>query len=145
MTILTKINSKLFWLIIASGIFFFGCSPTEKISEEGEKETDEIYIFDEVPDSEVLKFETPPEIENVVYEIQIGAFSTKEKAEIFAVSSSNYLNKELYVAFNSTVNLYIVRLSQEFISRSEAEKIRNEIWTYEKYADAWIVTIKSKK
>jgi len=145
MTILTKINSKLFWLITGYGIIFFGCSPAEKISEEGEKETDEIYIFDEVPDSEVLKFEIPPEIENVVYEIQIGAFSTKEKAEIFAVSSSNYLNKELYVAFNSAVNLYIVRLSQEFNSRTDAEKIRNEIWSHENYADAWIVTIKSKK
>jgi len=145
MTILTKISSKLFWLTIGSGIFLFGCSPAEKISEEGEKETDEIYIFDEVPDSEVLKFETPPEIENVIYEIQIGAFSTKEKAEIFAVSSSNYLNKELYVAFNSAVNLYIVRLSQEFNSRTDAEKIRNEIWSHENYADAWIVTIKSKK
>jgi len=145
MTILTKINSKLFWLITASGIFFFGCSPAEKISEEGEKETDEIYIFDEVPDSEVLKFETPPEIENVVYEIQIGAFSTKEKAEIFAVKSSNFLNKELYVAFDNNVNLYIVRLSQEFNSRNDAEKIRNELWTYENYSDAWIVTIKSKK
>jgi len=145
MTILTKINSKLFWLITASGIFFFGCSPAEKISEEGEKETDEIYIFDEVPDSEVLKFETPPEIENVVYEIQIGAFSTKEKAEIFAVKSSNFLNKELYVAFDNNVNLYIVRLSQAFNSRNDAEKIRNELWTYENYSDAWIVTIKSKK
>jgi len=43
------------------------------------------------------------------------------------------------------VNLYIVRLSQEFNSRNDAEKIRNELWIYENYSDAWIVTIKSKK
>ncbi|HLG32000.1 MAG TPA: SPOR domain-containing protein [Ignavibacteriaceae bacterium] len=144
MTILTKINPKIIWFLAAAVVFLFGCASSEKISEDENKTSDETYIFDEVPDSEVLKFETPVESEDIIYEVQIGAFSTKEKAEVFGDRSRNTLNKEVYVSFDSRVNLYIVRLSQEFISRTDAEKIRNELWTHEDYDDAWIVNVKSK-
>lgn len=145
MPTLTNINSKLFWLIAGSVIFLFGCSASEKIDENEKKKVDETYIFDEVPDSEVLKFESPEEIENVICQIQIGAFSTKERAEGFAERSRNYLKKDVRVSFDGKVNLYVVRLAQEFNSRTDAEKIRNELWTYEDYVDAWIVIIKNRK
>jgi hypothetical protein len=133
-------------IICSLVILQYGCSASEKVNEKEEKQkNDETYIFDEIPDNNVLIFEKPSETENVFYAIQIGAFSTEERAKEFAEKSRNLLNKEINISYNDVVKLYIVRLENIFSSRHEAEKLRDEIWTTDDYDDAWIVEVKKER
>ena len=132
----------LFILLIFSFLLTF-CSSTKETGKENEKE-DEIYIFDEVPPEDSYTFEKPTNSVNLIYVIQIGAFSTRERAELFAGKSRRDLNRGIAIIYNDDVNLFVVRLQEMFISKIEAERVRANLWQMEEYNDAWIIPIKQK-
>jgi len=132
-----------FTLLIFSFLLTF-CSSAEETGKESEK-NDEIYVFDEVPPEDSYTFETPDSNVNFFYVIQIGAFSTRERAEIFAEKSRRDLNRGIAIIYNDDVNLFVVRLQEMFISKIEAERVRANLWQMEEYNDAWIIPIKQKK
>lgn len=135
---MTNYNSKLiyFFLTVLS-IFFATCSTTEKTVKE--VDTDDTYVFDEVPPEDYYTFETPVEKSDVVYIIQIGAFSTLERAKKFADKSRLVLKKDIKVNFNDRNNLYVVQIHPPFQAKNEAEKYRDELWKIDEYNDAWII------
>jgi hypothetical protein len=132
-----------FTLLIFSFLFTF-CSSSKETGKESEKE-DEIYIFDEVPPEDTYTFEKPVNSVTFLYKIQIGAFSTRERAELFAEKSRRQLNRGIGISYNDDVNLFVVQLEQKFSSEIEAERIRANLWQMEDYNDAWIIPIRQKK
>jgi hypothetical protein len=133
-------------LIILSSFILQSCSSSEQtIKKEEEKADEEIYVFDEIPPDTVKDVEEDeyytPLLTETYYKVQIGAFTTKEKAEEFASESRIKLQKKLDVSYSDEVNLFVVRISSSFNTRSEAEKVRNQLWQIEEFKDAWIVTV----
>jgi hypothetical protein len=141
-----KIVFNFLLSVILSSIILQSCSSSEKtIKKEEEKTDEEIYVFDEVPADTVKDIEEPvynvPSMTGTYYKIQIGAFSSKEKADEFALESREKLQEELDVSYSEEVNLFVIQLKPSYKSKEEAEKVRNQLWQIEEYKDAWIVTI----
>ena len=132
-----------FTLLILSLLFTF-CSSSKETGKENEKE-DEIYIFDEVPPEDSYTFEKPVSNVTFLYKIQIGAFSTRERAELFSEKSRRELNRGIGISYNDDVNLFVVQLEEKFSSEIEAERVRANLWQMEDYNDAWIIPIRQKK
>ena len=126
-----------FWIVNS-------CSPFEE-TQVKKQETDSVYIFDEIPQEDVFKLETPVPQNFEVYVVQIGAFSDLERAKEFAEQSRAKLYKDIKVEFNEKKNLYVVWTHPPFQEKSAAETFRSELWNYEEFKDAWIITIESRK
>ncbi len=125
-------------------LFFAGCTSSEESTKK--ETTDSTYVFDEIPESDIITFDTPETKDaDVLYVIQIGAFSTKDKAEEFANESKAKIGKNVKVSFSQKVNLYVVHLDPPYKSKVEAESVRNSLWQLNGFQDAWIVTITNKK
>lgn len=130
--------------IVLSVVFIFGCS-SSKETKIDKQESDSLYIFDEVPPEDIYKFEAPVRQSFDVYVVQIGAFSSLERAKEFAEESRAILSKDIKVEYVQQKNLYVVWIHPPFENKSDAESLRNQIRLEEKFKDAWIVTIESKK
>ena len=149
---------------ILLALFVFACSSGNETVQKKNKTEEEPYIFDAVgtvepekpkevnkityPDSsqvqEKMKEETKNEAEETVeepmYFVQIGAFTTQERAEEFVKEAKEILkNQEFTITFSDRVNMFVVQLPP-FKDRKEAEKVRNRLWKYDKFKDAFIVT-----
>ncbi len=77
--------------------------------------------------------------ENVRYFVQVGAFTTKARAERFVKLNENKITFPMEISFNPKVKLFVVRLPF-FRTRQEAEKVRNALWKTKEFGDAFIVT-----
>jgi cell division septation protein DedD len=133
-------------VIVISGVlflFFYSCSSSVETTEEEETSEDEIYIFDEVPEDTFKTEQKSGEIKPLqqYFAVQIGAFTTRDRAETFASESRMKLNMDVDISYNSEVNLFVVRLKPYFKSKLDAEKLRNELWNMGSFNDAWIVTL----
>lgn len=119
-----------------------GCSSWQQTQEE-ETGTDSVYVFDSVPDTSTEKIPALeyPEMEMTYYVVQIGAFTTEERAQNFAEEAKQLLPFNVKISYSRQNNLYVVQLSDYYTSRSEAEAVRNDLWKKEKFRDAWILTI----
>ena len=137
------LNKKLLPIILLPLLHFISCSSSIEQTREEETPGDEgVYIFDQVPEDTSTvhptdNYNSPQKY----YLVQIGAFTTKNRAENFAEESRDILSKEILVMYNADVNLFVVQLKNHFNNKEEAEKVRNDIWSDEKYKDAWIVTV----
>ncbi len=115
-------------------------------STQEQSKKDSLYVFDQVPTSNVqTKQDTalasqPAKTLTTYYVVQIGAFSTKERADEFAEQSRNKIKGEIVVKFDNSVNLYVVRVAKDYTTHEEAEQERNEIWKTGSFSDAWIAT-----
>lgn len=133
-------------LSIILSIIFTSCSPSQETAKEvKDTKEEEVYVFDEIPPEDTFKLESPVQQTYETYVVQIGAFSTLERAKEFAEQSRAKLNKDIKVEFNSKKNLYVVWIHPPYEQRSMAEAYRNNLWMDADYKDAWIVTIESKK
>jgi cell division septation protein DedD len=127
---------KFIFLFVIS-FLLVACSSAEKTVKE--KKTDDTYVFDEVPPEDFYTFATPVEKSNAVYVVQIGAFSTLDRAKQFADKSRLQLQKDIKVNFNNRNKLYVVQIHPPFNSKSEAENYRDELWKSDDYRDAWVL------
>lgn len=140
-----KIYKLFFGFLLA--VTFFSCSSSQQTSENEEKGTDkkEGYVFDEFPDDSTKPIDKQvqnskkSENENkgkIV--IQIGAFTSKEKADEFVTFSKKKLNREVNSFYNKEVELFVVQIGT-FITKEEAEKVKNELWKTKEFKDAFII------
>jgi cell division protein FtsN len=143
-----KENIYLYLLLFLLSISIISCSSsTESSSSEDdaveEEKTEDVYVYDETPSDTVIN--EPVYDDGVLhityFKVQIGAFTTKERAEEFAAMSRNRLQEEMDITYNEEVNLFVVQLQPSFKSKEEAEKVRDQIRTMEEYKDSWIVTV----
>lgn len=122
-------------LIIFSLFLFTFCTAPQ----ETQKEND-VYVFD-VDTTKELKTEnkTLPEKDEYEYIVQIGAFSTIEKAEKFVNENKKFIYWEYRIFYSNQVGLFVIQLNP-LSSREVAEKIRNQCWDEGKLKDAFIIT-----
>lgn len=127
-------------VIFISGIFLvLSCTPAEETTKK-----EEVYIFDEVPAENTITPPTTgeyPTLAETYYVIQVGAFTTKDRAETFADMSRNKLLNEISITYSKQVNLYVVQIVPFYKSRQEAEIVRDNIRRLSDFNDAWIVTV----
>lgn len=118
---------------------FSSCTPSEETTKK-----EEVYIFDEVPVENTITPPTTgeyPTLEDSYYVVQIGAFTTKDRAENFADMSRKKLLNEVSISYSDRVNLYVVQIVPFYKSRQEAEIVRDNIKQIPEFSDAWIITI----
>ncbi|MCK9280326.1 MAG: SPOR domain-containing protein [Melioribacteraceae bacterium] len=125
-------------------IFITACSANKEVSQNEEKD---IYVFDSQTTTDTIpsipqQIETDSQTPKVDYNyiVQVGAFTTQERAEQFVKENKSKISYELLISFSNTVNLFVVQLVP-VDSRENAESIRNEIWTLPPFKDAFILTI----
>lgn len=121
-------------------ISLFGCTTLHQETDEQKQ----VYIFDEVPEEKTI--EAPktgeyPDIKETYFVVQVGAYTSEEKANSFAEMSRNKTNYKFSVVFSENLNLYLVQVIPFFKSRTEAEDVRNNLWKVTEFVDAWILTI----
>ncbi len=138
-------NKYLLSFLLFIALILNSCSSTkEEVKEENKND---VYVFDEIP-TDSLNTEQIERVGEEVsinskafrYVVQIGAFTTEDKANEFADYSRNKLNREIDFTFSNDVGLFVVQL-KPFPTRKEAETIRNQLWQMTDYEDAFILTI----
>lgn len=135
-------RSSLILVILALFIYLSGCSTSQQ-TQTTDTGKDSVYVFDSVPDtsSDEIPSLKYPDMGMTYYVVQIGAFTTRERAQRFVSETKASLPFNVKISFSQQNNLYVVQLADYYTSRSEAESVRNELWKDEKFKDAWILTI----
>ncbi len=132
-------NSFLFLVPLMSIIFITSCTTSQQSSGE-----DEIYVFDQIPKENTIEMpETGqyPDLNETYYVVQIGAFTTKDRAESFADLSKRKIKNEIDISYNDVIKLYVVQITPFYKSKKEADMVRDELRKISDFADAWIVTV----
>ena len=141
-----KTIAKIFFILLIISCLVISCSSSEKTQVKNQEiDKDTVYIFDEIPPEDAFEFESPVSQSSDVYVVQIGAFSTFDRAKEFADQSWAKLNREIKVEYKETKNLYVVWIYPPFQDKTSAEGYRSEIQKDGEFKDAWIVTVESKK
>ncbi len=148
-----KILSLLSLLFLATLI---GCSSSETEKTDGtdkKSSKDSVMVFEEaVPDTANKNLEMRAALEKsnkakeesakpLKYSVQIGAFTTMEKADHFAAISKKKVNHELTVSYNDAVKLFVVQVTPAFPIKTDAEDLRARLWKLKEFKDAWIVLV----
>ena len=133
-------NKLIYFVLVLFSVHFINCSS----SQQGTDDNEQIYIFDEVPEEKTIEAPKTGEYPNITttyYVVQIGAYTSEEKAQTFAEISRAKTNYKCSVVFSENLKLHLVQIIPFFKSRSEAEEVRNNLWKLTEFVDAWIVTV----
>lgn len=143
-----------FAVVLLTAFIFASCSSSrKKTGVQGSDTTgvtnkDTAYVYNEVSPAASAKpgKNVEPKYNGskfnlgmTYYVVQIGAFTTKEKAERFAADSKEKIQDKINVSFNPSINLYVVQLNTHYNSHQKAENERNQLWKMSEFKDAWIV------
>ena len=136
-------------LLFVSLFYIVGCSATKEAEESTSEDTQSVYVFDdvttndsqsnvaeEVPVTEVAEEEASSTFEFFI--VQLGAFSTLEKAETFVSNTRDKTDYELNIHYSEKVNLHVVQLAP-FRSREKADEVRDELRNIKEFNGAFIV------
>ncbi len=150
-------NSKqiyIFPLLVFLSFLITSCSNTQQTTknqtENQTKAKDSLYVFDKVPvdttksetqSAELNSSTTTENISTPYYLVQIGAFSSQDRANNFVDKIQPLLTQKVKITFDQSVNLYVVRLSKIYKTHEEAENAKNDINREPAFKDAWVVTI----
>ncbi len=140
-----KLAGLIFPLVVI--LLLSSCSSKE-VTKDEKTQKDSTYVFDQVPVDSVKKVMTPTDgLTNAVvletkYTVQMGAFSTQEKADAFTVAAKKKLNLDMTIKFSNEKNLFIVQITPPYSTKMEADKERDNIKQFQEYKDVWTVTIK---
>ena len=160
-------------LLIFSACSIFQTSEKEETTKNEDEQVEEVYVFDDISDTEdkseeiknleeeldktitpVSKEQTEESdvfdetkinetesntLDGTSFFIQLGAYSTIQRAEIFVQENKSKLPFQLSIIFNSDNSLYTVR-SASYKTKTEAERVRNELWSKDSFKDSFIVT-----
>jgi cell division septation protein DedD len=145
-----KIKIKLLFLLLflILPVLLESCSGSKETESQTGASSDSVYVFDQ-PVSSPTKKEAPIDQKKVVnppsksqfFIVQIGAFTTSERANEFADTAKKVLRYKIDISYSSSVNLYVVQIVPPFATKAEAEIVRNELWKNEIFRDAWILTV----
>lgn len=134
-------NIKLVLFLFPIIVFISCSSSIEETRDEGIGNEDENYVFDNIPVRKDKAEEELSEEAKSFFKIQIGAFTSKQRAEIFAKESEKKLGREMEFSYSSRVNLFVVQLKEKFYTKKGAETTRNQLREIEDYKDAWIISV----
>lgn len=142
-------------------IFYYGCSSSQETASGDSEKQPDIYVFDDVDkvdsvstdsvslnqvpikndSSKVQIAESKTEsTKSEFYTVQIGAFSTYERAQTFMKENQPKTSYKFNSFYNDQTKLFVVR-TDEYATREEAEKIRNFLWQFSSMKGAFIITL----
>jgi hypothetical protein len=78
-------------------------------------------------------------MESAKFYLQLGAFSTLKRAEIFVEENDSKIDFPLSIMYNSKTSLYNVR-SNPYNTKAEVEVIKTGFWKRNMFKDAFIVS-----
>jgi cell division protein FtsN len=137
-----KLAGLIFSLVV---ILLLPSCASKEVAKDDTSQKDTVYVFDQVsPDTVKQIYQPPvetPTIQAPYYLVQIGAFSTRDKAESFTAVAQKKLNHDITIKYNDEIKLFVVQLNPPYTSRPDAEKIRDQIKQIQEYRDVWIVTV----
>lgn len=140
-------------------ILVFGCSASEVTTEQSDKKEAEVYVFDDIPtqdstsfaesetikkDSE-LKTEQKPVTESISkkFTVQVGAFTSKERAELFIKENQSKTSFPLSMMYVTQNQLFAVQIPP-YNTKEEADKIRDVLKKFPAFKDAFTVQTEYK-
>ena len=136
--------------IIPFIMFIFACSGSEETTEENTAQDQEIYIFDDISDTDsTLTTENEPlpvdTVETIVslpdkHIVQVGAYTTEERAQRFVMLNQSKIEWQMKISYSTRVQLWVVQLPP-FATRAEAEEVRGKLWKIPTFQDAFIVPV----
>ena len=139
-------------------LVLFGCSSSEQTTQETPKKEPQVYVFDDVNKVDTTKTDTvkvakespqsvtqeqkveeeePPKLESEKFIVQLGAYSTKERAQAFINENQEKIPQKMEILFSDKVKLFIVKLPT-FPDRDSAEKVKDELRKIPAFKDAFI-------
>ena len=128
-------------IVISVAVYILtSCSTSSNEIRTTKKVIDSTYVFDEVPPENIYKFDANEKHPDTIYIIQIGAFSTLDRAKEFSEFSRERLKKDIKVDYKENKKLYVVQIYPYYSDKKKAETYRRELIKNEEYKDAWIVT-----
>jgi cell division septation protein DedD len=143
-----KIELLFLLLFLILPVLLESCSGSKETESQKGSSSDSVYVFDQ-PISSPTKKAAPidqkvvvnPPSKSQFFIVQIGAFTTSERANEFADSVRKVLRYKIDISYSNSVNLYVVQIVPPFATKAEAEIVRNELWKNEMFRDAWILTV----
>ncbi len=127
-------------------VYFAGCSsqPAENSQDKASQKPviDTLKVV-EAPDT--MKTEAKADSIDIPsgkkFTVQIGAFTTIDKANSLSSEAGKVFQKDFVVSYNDVIKLYVVRSIPLFDTKLEAESLKAEIQKIKGYEDAWVVTL----
>ena len=144
-----RIISSLSTLILFS-LLLSACSSTQQTTQTKTEPKDSLYVFDKVPvdttkpvilSKEAAPAEESQNIQTPYYLVQIGAFTSKDRAQEFVDKTQSLLNQQVKITLNPDINLFVVRLAKIYTTHDNAEKVKDNLRQQEAFKDAWVVTV----
>ncbi len=144
--------------IALSGLLLIlnSCISSDYVTENKKADDTEIYVFDDVSidTTKIIKEDNKPVSidtkekpkeetkEQIVYKytVQVGAFTTKERAENFINQNQNKTSFPLKIYYNENTKLYSVQIPS-FPSKEEADKIRDVLKNFPPFKEAFTIQI----
>ena len=131
------------YLIFIFSFFLFSCSAVQESETDDSKN---VYVFDDISvkdstNNYAEEVTEPVQSNNVIIEmyiVQVGAFSTLEKAETFVSSVKDKTNYDLNIHLRDSDNLHVIQLPP-FRTREEAEIVRDELRNFTELEGTFIV------
>ena len=142
-------------LLLLPLIIIFGCTAAEESTEQQEKKSPEVYVFDDVSKVDSSKIVAPekpiskpvpvvndqPPVNTVKkYVIQLGAFTSKERADSFISENQAKTSLPMSISFNAQSKLFAVQLPF-YNTKEEADSIRDNLRKFPAFKDAFITTV----
>jgi cell division protein FtsN len=134
-------------------ILIYGCSLTDETTKDSAKDV-EVYVFEEIvksepnetkkettfiPEKVVEKVEVSPSIPEQNFIVQVGAFTSRERADQFIRENKSKITQQMLIVYRQDVNLYAVQLPA-FSKKSDAEGAKNQIGKITQFKGAFIIS-----
>lgn len=152
------------YLLLIPLAFLFACVSAEQTTDQTEKKTPDVYVFDDVKKAEEPKNEQPkveeqkPEVkpeptkvDSVITEstasvkkftVQLGAFTTKERADSFVKEHQAKTSLPLTISFNAKTKLFAVQVPP-YKTKEEADLIRDNLRKFSAFGDSFTVSVEN--
>jgi cell division protein FtsN len=152
-------HSSLYLLIPL--MFLIACVSAEQTAEQTEQKSPDVYVFDEVKKVDEVKPEVakveeqkpevkvdstvvkPPVIEQPVmvqkFTVQLGAFTTKERAETFVKDNQAKTSLQLLINYNEKTKLFAIQIPS-YKTKEEADLIRDNLRKFPVFGDSFTIT-----
>lgn len=151
------------YTLLAILFLFNACSSSNQTAKEDQKKQPEVFVFDDVSKVDTTKIdssktkipESKPSVKETALQkvneqpiqttptatekfvVQLGAFSSKERAEEFVKENQAKIQQQMVIVFDDKLKLFVVKLPP-FPKREDAELIKNNIRQIPAFKDAFI-------
>lgn len=130
-------------LIILLSLLVLACSASK---EQSESDSD-VYVFDDaasieepVKEEPVVSEENPEDLIRYDYIVQVGAFTTKVRAEKFVNDNKEKIKYPMMIIYDNNLNYHLVQLPV-FQDRDPADRAVRELLQVEEFKDAFVKPI----